>query len=127
MQLTGITNDMVRDAPLFAEVADGFMEFMDDRIFAAHNVNFDYGFIGREFERLDRRFRFPKVCTCAGMRRRFPGHKSYSLANLCTGFDIDLKDRHRALSDARAAASLLNLMNAQRAEAGLEAVSNAAA
>jgi DNA polymerase-3 subunit epsilon len=103
------------------------MDFMGDGIFAAHNVNFDYGFIGREFERLDRRFRFPKVCTCAGMRRRFPGHKSYSLGNLCSAFDIELKDHHRALSDARAAACLLNLMNAKREEAGLEAVSSVAA
>ncbi|MDB5568437.1 MAG: exonuclease [Tardiphaga sp.] len=127
VQLTGITNEMVRGAPLFAEVADSFMDFMGDGIFAAHNVNFDYGFIGREFERLDRRFRFPKVCTCAGMRRRFPGHKSYSLGNLCIAFDIDTKDHHRALSDARAAARLLNLMNAKREEAGLEAVSSVTA
>jgi len=127
VQLTGITNEMVRDAPLFAEVAGSFMEFMGDGIFAAHNVNFDYGFISREFERLERRFRFPKVCTCAGMRRRFPGHKSYSLRNLCIAFDIELKDHHRALADARAAAGLLNLMNAQREEAGLETASSAAA
>ena len=52
-QLTGITNDMVRNAPLFAEVADSFMKFMRDGIFVAHNVNFDYGFISYEFERLD--------------------------------------------------------------------------
>jgi DNA polymerase-3 subunit epsilon len=127
VQLTGITNEMVRGAPLFAEVADSFMDFMDDGIFAAHNVNFDYGFISREFERIERRFRFPKVCTCAGMRRRFPGHKSYSLGNLCVTFGIELKDHHRALADARAAAHLLNLMNAKRDEAGLEPASSVAA
>ena len=44
-QLTGITNEMVRDAPVFAEVADSLMAFMGDSIFVAHNVNFDYGFI----------------------------------------------------------------------------------
>lgn len=47
-QLTGITNDMVRDAPLFAEMADSFMQFMGDGIFVAHSVNFDHGFIARE-------------------------------------------------------------------------------
>jgi Exonuclease len=67
-----------------------------------------------EYERLERRFRFPKLCTCAGMRRRYPGHKSYSLGNLCETYDIDLKDHHRALCDARAAAQLLNLINQQR-------------
>ena len=114
VQLTGITNDMVRNAPLFAEIADGFMEFMSDGIFVAHNVNFDYGFIAYEYERLERRFRFPRLCTCAGMRRRFPGHKSYSLGNLCEIYEINLKDHHRALCDAQAASHLLNLINQKR-------------
>src|SRR5258705_350880 len=66
-QITGITNEMVRDAPIFAEIADSFMRFMGDGIFVAHNVNFDYGFISHEYERLDRRFRVPKLCTVTGM------------------------------------------------------------
>ena len=115
-QLTGITNDMVRDAPLFAEIADGFMQFMGDGVFVAHSVNFDHGFIAREYDRIGRRFRFPKVCTCVGMRRRFPGHKSYGLGNLCKIYGIELKDHHRALCDARATVHLLNLMNAKRQE-----------
>jgi DNA polymerase III subunit epsilon len=114
VQLTEITNDMVRGAPLFAEVAESFMRFMEDGIFVAHNVNFDYGFIAREYERLERRFRFPKLCTVAGMRRRYPGNKSYSLGNLCALFDIELKQHHRALCDARATAQLLNLINQKR-------------
>src|SRR5271154_7511685 len=94
---------MVRNAPPFAGVADRFMKFMGDGVFVAHSVNFDFGFISYEYERLERRFRFPKLCTCAGMRRRYPGHQSYSLGHLCASYGIDLKDHHRALSDARAA------------------------
>jgi DNA polymerase III subunit epsilon len=116
VQLTGITNDMVRGAPVFAEVAESFMDFMADGIFVAHNVNFDYGFIAYEFERLERRFRFPKLCTCAGMRRRYPGHKSYGLGNLCEIYGIELDNHHRALCDARASAHLLNLINQKRGE-----------
>jgi DNA polymerase-3 subunit epsilon len=115
VDLTGITNQMVRDAPLFAEIADSFMEFMGDGIFVAHNVNFDYGFIAYEYERLERRFRFPKLCTVAGMRRRYPGHKSYSLGRLCELYGIELETHHRALCDARAAAQLLRLINTKRA------------
>ena len=114
-RLTGITNEMVRDAPLFADIAESFMQFMANGIFVAHNVNFDYGFISYEYERLERRFRFPKLCTCAGMRRRYPGHESYSLGNLTHIYSIDLRDHHRALCDARAAAHLLNLINGKRA------------
>ena len=114
VQLTGITNEMVRDAPVFAEIADSFMHFMGDGIFVAHNVNFDYGFLSHEYERLERRFRFPKLCTCAGMRRRYPGHKSYGLGKLCTIYQIELEEHHRALCDARAASHLLNLINRKR-------------
>jgi DNA polymerase III subunit epsilon len=113
-RLTGISNEMVRDAPVFAEIADQFLAFMGDGIFVAHNVNFDYGFISYEYERLERRFRFPKLCTCAGMRRKYPGHKSYGLGNLCQLYQIDLESHHRALCDARAAGHLLNLINAKR-------------
>ena len=116
IQLTGITNEMVRDAPLFAEVADSFMQFMADGIFVAHNVSFDYGFMAYEFERIGRRFRFPKLCTCSGMRRRYPGHKSYGLGKLCEMYGISLANHHRALCDARASAQLLNLINQKRSE-----------
>ena len=54
-------------------VAKPTFDFMGDGIFVAHSVNFDYGFIASEFEKVGRRFRFPKVCTCAGMRRSYPG------------------------------------------------------
>jgi DNA polymerase III subunit epsilon len=113
-QITGITNDMVRGAPIFAEIAESFMRFMGDGIFVAHNVNFDYGFMSHEYERLERRFRFPKLCTVAGMRRRYPGHQSYGLGKLCEHYGIELETHHRALCDARATGHLLNLMNFKR-------------
>lgn len=113
-RITNITNDMVADAPLFIEVADRFRTFMGDAIFAAHNVNFDYGFMSAEYEMIDQRFRYPKLCTVASMRRLYPGHRSYSLKNLCRDFEIDLKSHHRALCDAKAAAELLILINEKR-------------
>ena len=115
-RITGITHEMVADAPVFAQIADSFADFMGDAIFAAHNVNFDYGFISAEYQMIDRRFRHPKICTCASMRKLYPGHTSYSLKNLCREFHIDLKSHHRALCDAKAAAELLNLVNIRRLE-----------
>jgi DNA polymerase-3 subunit epsilon len=125
-QITNITNEMVRDAPIFSEVADSFMRFMGDGIFVAHNVNFDYGFISYEYERLERRFRFPKLCTVAGMRRRYPGHKSYGLAKLCELYGIELETHHRALCDARATSFLLNLINQKREAADASVLEDAA-
>jgi DNA polymerase-3 subunit epsilon len=120
-QLTGITNEMVRDAPSFAEIADSLMQFMGDGIFVAHNVNFDYGFISKEYERLGRRFRFPKFCTCAGMRRHYPGHASYSLGRICVLYEVSLENHHRALCDAKAAGQLLNIINRKREDVSREA------
>lgn len=113
-RLTGITDAMVANAPIFSEIADDFAAFMEDAIFVAHNVNFDYGFIKAEYGRLERHFLFPKLCTVASMRKLYPGHKSYSLKNLTKAYDIDLSSHHRALCDAKAAAELLVLVNAKR-------------
>lgn len=113
-RITGIDESMVARAPLFADIADSFAEFMGDAIFAAHNVNFDYGFISTEYQMIDRKFRHPKICTCSSMRKLYPGHRSYSLKNLCQEFEIDLKSHHRALCDARAAAELLKMVNEKR-------------
>lgn len=113
-QLTGITNAMVADAPLFSAVADDLRAFLADTIFVAHNVGFDYGFIAAEYDRLEQSFRMPKFCTVSNMRRHYPGHKSYSLGSLCEIYDIELKNHHRAMSDARAAAALLVMINRKR-------------
>ena len=115
-RLTGITPAMVEDAPYFADIADEFEEFMQGSIFVAHNVEFDYGFISREFGRLGRKFRYPRLCTCASMRRLYPGQRSYSLAALTEAYDIPLPNHHRALCDAEAAAQLLLIVNEKRSE-----------
>jgi DNA polymerase-3 subunit epsilon len=113
-KLTGISNDMVTDAPLFSEVADSLTRFMQNCIFVAHNVNFDYGFFKQEFQRINRNFAMPKLCTVRETRKYFPGLKSYSLGNLCETFDIPLHSHHRALCDAEAAAVLLQMIHQQK-------------
>ncbi len=113
-RITGIDEAMVAKAPLFSDVADSFSEFMGDAIFAAHNVNFDYGFISTEYQMIDRKFRHPKICTCSSMRKLYPGYRSYSLKNLCQEFEIKLESHHRALCDAQAAAELLKMVNEKR-------------
>lgn len=115
-RLTGISQERVAKAPRFADVADTITDFIGECVFVAHNVGFDYRFVRSEFERLGRSFRRPKLCTCSGMRRQYPGLPSYSLAALCRNFDIPLERHHRALCDAEAAAELLVLINERRRE-----------
>jgi DNA polymerase-3 subunit epsilon len=113
-QLTGISNEMVKDAPRFEEVAEEFNKFTQGAIFVAHNVSFDYNFIKAEFETLNQEFRRAYFCTKVGMRKHYPGLPSYGLKNLSAHFDVPLKNHHRALSDAEAAAHLLLLINEKR-------------
>lgn len=113
-QLTGISDEMVRGQPVFADLAEGFRKFVGESIVVAHNINFDYGFLRQEYASLGEDFRRPTVCTVVGMRKYFPGLKSYSLGKLCREMGIELKDHHRALSDARATAELLMLINGKR-------------
>jgi DNA polymerase-3 subunit epsilon len=101
-RLTGIDNDMVKDAPKFYEVARDIVELTENRIFVAHNVRFDYGFIQEEFRRLGYTFSRKQLCTVRLSRKAFPGLRSYSLGNLIKHFRIEVKDRHRAMADVLA-------------------------
>lgn len=113
-QLTGITDEMVRGQPVFAEIAGTFRDFVGESILVAHNANFDYSFLRKEFERLEQNFRRPTLCTVSAMRKYFPGLKSYSLGALCREFQIELTDHHRALCDAKATAQLLRMICEKR-------------
>jgi len=102
----GISNEMVKDAPRFAEIAPQLMEMLEGRIFVAHNVHFDYGFIEAEFSRAGYEFRARKLCTVR-LSRRLLGLRSHSLAALCLHFSIVNQQAHRALEDAAATAEVL--------------------
>ncbi len=115
-RITGISNEMVRSAPKFYEVAKKIVEMTENTIFVAHNVGFDYGFLRKEFGALGYTFSRKQLCTVRLMRRVFPGFRSYSLGNLIQRFGIEVKNRHRALDDALATVELLKM--ALQKEAG---------
>lgn len=100
--LTGIDNEMVANAPKFAEVAKKIDEFTKDAIFVAHNVNFDYNVLRNEFNELEYEFTRKKLCTVRLSRKLIPGLFSYSLGNLCSSINIPLINRHRAEGDTDA-------------------------
>lgn len=105
-QMTGISDAMVTDAPRFYEIARRVVEMTEGRVFVAHNVGFDYSFIREEFKNLGYRFEREKLCTVKLSRRLMPGHRSYSLGNLCADLGIEINGRHRAAGDALATVRL---------------------
>jgi len=112
-RITGITDDMVADAPRFYEVAKTIVEMTEGAIFVAHNVRFDYSFIKEAFNDLGYTFSKRQLDTVRLARKTFPGLKSYSLGNLIKHFGIKVNARHRALEDAIATTELLELIFAK--------------
>ena len=106
-KLTGISNEMIADAPPFDVVAPEVLELLEGRIFVAHNVHFDFGFIRYAFEQLNQKFNPSLLCTRRYAKALFPELKSYSLANLTRYFNYVNPNPHRALADAEAAAFIL--------------------
>ncbi|MFW5890258.1 MAG: exonuclease domain-containing protein [Marinilabiliaceae bacterium] len=113
-RLTGISDDMVSNAPRFYEIARDIVKITEQSIFVAHNVTFDYNFIRKEFESLGYNFVREVMCTIRMSRKILPGHASYSLGNLCKDLDIEVEGRHRAGGDAHATARLLQHLIRQR-------------
>lgn len=106
--LTGINNDMVRHAPVFDDIAEKILLMLTDRIFVAHNVNFDYSFVRHQLEEAGFKWTARKLCTVRATRKIKPGLGSYSLGNLCKSLDIFIENRHRAGGDADATAILFS-------------------
>lgn len=108
--LTGITNEMVAEAPRFCEVAKTIVEITESMIFVAHNARFDYSFIRQEFKALGYSYNRDILDTVKLARKLLPGHRSYSLGNICTDLGIEINGRHRAAGDALATIRLLEML-----------------
>lgn len=108
--MTGITNEMVANAPTFEDIAEKVHAILHDKIFVAHNVNFDYSFLKSHLSANGFELNAKKLCTVRMSRKIFPGLPSYSLGSLCRSLDIPLYNRHRAGGDAVATVKLFQLL-----------------
>lgn len=125
-QITGITNQMVENAPKFYEVAKKVVEMTEGAIFVGHNVRCDYSFLKQEFANLGYTFTKRQLCTVRLSRKTFPGLRSYSLGNLIKHFGIRVDARHRALDDALATTELLEkILNQDYADQTIDQIVNA--
>ncbi|MFP4489674.1 MAG: exonuclease domain-containing protein [Bacteroidales bacterium] len=122
--LTGITNEMVAEAPRFYEIAKDIVEITKDKILVAHNARFDYSFLRQEFKNLGYIYKRNIIDTVSLSRSLLPGHKSYSLGRLCEQLEIDINGRHRAAGDAMATVRLFELLLQTEKESGQESIIN---
>ena len=109
-EFTGITDEMVADAPSFEDVHREVLERLRGRTFVAHNARFDYGFLRAEFLRLDVRWTAKVLCTVKLSRRLHPEHPRHNLDAVILRHGLDCEARHRALGDARVLRDLLGVL-----------------
>jgi len=106
--ITNITNEMVRNAPRFSEVAERLLAALAGRVFVAHNARFDWNFVSAELRRSrDLTLDGTRFCTVRLARRLVKGVRSCGLDNLCRFFGFRNVARHRAGGDALVTAELL--------------------
>ena len=106
--LTGITNQMVRNAPRFREVASDFLQFIGDAVLVAHNAHFDMRFLNHEIGRIYKGYRVanPALCTVQLSRKLLPHIENHRLHTVAEYYSIRIENRHRAGGDAHATAKI---------------------
>ncbi len=120
-RLTGISDDLVRDAPSFGEIAGELAFHLADRVFVAHNALFDWSFLEAEYSRVAlgdiRRLVPAQMCTVRLARRLLRHLPRRNLDAVCDHYGVDIARRHRAMGDAEATAHVLVglLRDAERA------------
>ncbi|MGB3776333.1 MAG: 3'-5' exonuclease, partial [Leeuwenhoekiella sp.] len=108
--LTGINNNMLKNAPKFYEIAKRVIEITQDCVLVAHNAEFDYRILQLEFDRLGYDYQQKSLCTVELAKDLLPDEPSYSLGKLVRSLGIPLTDRHRANGDALATVKLFKLL-----------------
>ncbi|GAB4495676.1 MAG: exonuclease domain-containing protein [Saprospiraceae bacterium] len=122
--VTGITDEMVAQAPKFYEVAKQIVQMTEGAVFVAHNVSFDYSFVREEFARLGFNFSRKQLCTVRLARKVFPGLPSYSLSNLKKHFGIEAERSHRALDDTLATVQIFEKILAEQSGGTIKSLVN---
>src|SRR5882724_983778 len=114
--LTGITREMLVEAPRFADLAEELHERLAGRVFVAHNARFDYGFLRREFDRAGIKFHAPAVCGVKLARRLYPRERGHDLDSLIERHGLTCSARHRAMGDADALWQFLRIAAEEHGE-----------
>lgn len=114
--MTGITDEMVANAPSFSDIAEKIYTLLHDKIFIAHNVNFDYSFVHGHLREQGFELKSKKLCTVRLSRKIFPGFSSYGLGKLCQSLGITINGHHRAGADTEATVKIFQQLLANDKE-----------
>ena len=102
-ELTGITDEMIREAPVMEEILEEVLEFCGGLPLLGHNITFDYSFLKQAAINQKRSFEAEAVDTLKLCRRYMPEEEKKNLGAACAFYGIDLSGAHRALADAMGA------------------------
>jgi DNA polymerase-3 subunit epsilon len=109
-KITHITNDMVRKAPRFFQIAEEIDFLTKNSIIVGHNVKFDYSMLRNEFNRIGINYERETIDTISMARKAVPDLSLYNLDAVTNYFNIEINNRHRALGDAEATAKLFLIL-----------------
>jgi len=111
-KLTGITDEMVEDAPKLEEVLPKFLEFVGEFTVVGHNVNFDNSFIvEKSYNLLNIKWNPNSIDTCSLGRTLYRGKlEKFNLKSLSNYLGVNLENHHRAVDDAKATAEIFLIM-----------------
>lgn len=121
IELTHITDDMLKDAPEVDDVIQEFYEFIGDAIVVAHNASFDIGFLYTAYQKAGiQGVKHPVIDTLELSRLVNPTLKNHRLNTLCNKYGIELTQHHRAIYDTEATGHLLLHLLKDAKELGIE-------
>ncbi len=106
VNITGITDDMVADAPSINYVLPDFYKFCANATLVAHNISFDISFIYTAAKKLSYNFDHPLMDTLEMAKNKLPGLRNYKLGTIVDKLNITLENAHRAINDATATAKV---------------------
>lgn len=113
--LTGISNEMVQNAPTFKDIAGDLFSHLQGMVLTAHNCRFDYGFLKAEFKRLGGTLRLQTLCTVKLSRRLYPHVTGHSLDAIMRRFNLHTNARHRGMGDTQL---MLDFLEAAKQDLG---------
>lgn len=105
-KLTGISNAMAKNAPLFGEISADIYAILKNTVFVAHNVKADYSFIKKAFYSCGIDYSSERLCTLELSKKLLLEAPSHGLEKICNHLNIEVKERHRADGDALATVEL---------------------